>query len=160
MGRFDGARVIVTGAGSGFGLTTARKFAAEGAATLVLSDLRPERVTAAKQEIEQLGARAIGLPGDVGDPDVCDAIVDAMVTAAGGVDVLISNAAPFHPQGFGQHGESDTRPVDRSAAGWPPSVGRRCHLGVRIKFSDLPEDCRTCALRDYKYYWGLEETND
>lgn len=98
MGRFDGARVIVTGAGSGFGLATARKFAAEGAATLVLADNRPERVAAAQREIEQEGARAIGVTGDVGDPFVCDAIVDAMLDAAGGVDVLISNAAPFHPQ--------------------------------------------------------------
>ena len=98
MGRFDGARVIVTGAGSGFGLATARKFAAEGAATLVLADNRPERVTSAQQEIEALGATAVGVPGDVGDPAVCDAIVDAMVEAAGAVDVLISNAAPFHPQ--------------------------------------------------------------
>lgn len=73
---------------------------------------------------------------------------------------LAMSAAPFHPQGFCQHGESTIRPVDRSAAGWPPSIGRRCHLGIRIKFSDMPEDCRTYALRDYKYYWGLEDTDD
>lgn len=73
---------------------------------------------------------------------------------------LAMSAAPFHPQGFGQHGESDTRPVDTTVSAWPPPVGRRCHIGVRIKFSDLPEDCRTYALWDYKNYWELEETDD
>jgi NAD(P)-dependent dehydrogenase (short-subunit alcohol dehydrogenase family) len=98
-----GKRVIVTGAGSGIGRATARRFAEEGAATLVLADSRPERVEDARQEIERLGATAIAMPGDVGDPAVCDAIIDAMLEAAGGcptgaIDVLVSNAAPFHPQ--------------------------------------------------------------
>jgi NAD(P)-dependent dehydrogenase (short-subunit alcohol dehydrogenase family) len=96
--RFEGKRVIVTGAGSGFGRATARKFAKEGAATVVLAEYVPERAAAVKAEIEELGANAITVIGDVGDPDVCDAIVTTMVDAAGGIDVLVSNAAPFHKQ--------------------------------------------------------------
>ncbi|MBA2521500.1 MAG: glucose 1-dehydrogenase [Chloroflexia bacterium] len=96
--RSEGARVIVTGAGSGIGRATARRFAAEGAAVLVLADRRPEPVEVTRAEIERLGATVITMPGDVGEPAVRDAIVDAMLAAAGGVDVLVSNAAPFHPQ--------------------------------------------------------------
>jgi NAD(P)-dependent dehydrogenase (short-subunit alcohol dehydrogenase family) len=96
--RFDGARVIVTGAGSGIGRATARQFATEGAAVLVLADNRPDRAEAVRAELLALGTTAIAVPGDVGAPAVCDAIVDAMLAAADGVDILVSNAAPFHPK--------------------------------------------------------------
>jgi len=51
---------------------------------------------------------------------------------------------PFHPQGFGQHGESDRGPVDRPVA----SLGRRNHLGKRILFADLPPDCQRLVVQD------------
>jgi hypothetical protein len=44
------------------------------------------------------------------------------------------NERPFHPQGFGQH-----------CSAMP---GR--HLGKRIRFEDLPEDCQKLVLRDLK----------
>lgn len=44
------------------------------------------------------------------------------------------NAAPFHPQGFGQHGEM--RSCDRSA------------LGKKIRFLDLPADCQKMVRQD------------
>ena len=52
---------------------------------------------------------------------------------------------PFHPQGFGQHGSHDRRidlPVPR-------------HLGKRIGFLDLPEDCQILVLSDYLDLWDL-----
>lgn len=67
---------------------------------------------------------------------------------------LAMNAAPFHPQGFGQHGFSD-RPVDVNKSGFAPAIGRKNHLGTRIPFQDLPEDCRKLVLSDYKEIWGL-----
>lgn len=61
---------------------------------------------------------------------------------------------PCHPQGFGQHGESDTQ-ID-VVNGWPPAMGRKCHLGKRIPFSDLPKDCKELVLHDYKYLWDID----
>jgi NAD(P)-dependent dehydrogenase (short-subunit alcohol dehydrogenase family) len=96
--RFEGKRVIVTGAGSGFGRATARKFAEEGASTIVLAEFLPDRAAAVRDEIQALGANAIPVTGDVGDPEICDRIIQTMTDAAGGIDVLVSNAAPFHKQ--------------------------------------------------------------
>jgi hypothetical protein len=42
------------------------------------------------------------------------------------------NGSPFHPQGIGQHSGA--------------MIGR--HLGKRIRFADLPEDCQKLTLRD------------
>ena len=61
---------------------------------------------------------------------------------------------PFHPQGFGQHGESDNS-ID-APLGWAPAIGRKCHLGTRIPFEDLPEDCQKLVTNDYLDLWGLE----
>ncbi len=58
---------------------------------------------------------------------------------------LAMSGSPFHPQGFGQHGES-AQQIDR------PTYG---HLGRKIKFVDLPEDCRKLVISDYRQIWGL-----
>lgn len=58
---------------------------------------------------------------------------------------LAMSGAPFHPQGFCQHGESD-RPIDY------PTYG---HLGRKINFQDLPGDCQEAVLYDYLDYWEL-----
>jgi hypothetical protein len=57
------------------------------------------------------------------------------------------SGSPFHPLGIVDHGESDTQ-IDY------PSYG---HLGKKIKFDDLPEDCKTLVIRDYVYLWDLKE---
>lgn len=46
--------------------------------------------------------------------------------------------------------------VDCIDSPWPPAIGCSCHLGKRIRFSDLPKDCQTAVLNDYKYYWSIE----
>ena len=58
---------------------------------------------------------------------------------------LSMSTTPFHPQGFAQYGWRE-RPIDR------PTYG---HLGKKIKFEDLPEDCQTLIRRDYEEIWGL-----
>ncbi|TXH40941.1 MAG: hypothetical protein E6Q97_38780 [Desulfurellales bacterium] len=68
---------------------------------------------------------------------------------------LAMSAHPFHPQGFGQHGETRGRPRDVSGAGWPPAMGRRCHLGKRVPFTALPVDCQRLVLMNYRGIWGL-----
>lgn len=71
----------------------------------------------------------------------------------GTCDYLGMSAEPFHPCGFGQHGEA--RHVIDAPLGWPPAMGRSCHLGKRIPFTDLPEPCQQLVVSDYKALWNL-----
>jgi hypothetical protein len=73
---------------------------------------------------------------------------------AGQVQYVGMNAAPFHPQGFGQHGESPD-PIDTNRWGFAPAMGRKNHLGTRIVFTDLPPDCQRLVLSDYRDLWDL-----
>lgn len=61
---------------------------------------------------------------------------------------------PFHPQGFGQHFEYPYQ-VDAPNGKWPPAIGRKCHLGRRITFQNLPTDCQKLVLQDYLCLWDL-----
>ena len=84
----SGARVLITGAGSGIGRLMALGAARRGAGEVILWDLSAERAGAVKAEVEAAGATA-----SVGIVDVADraAVADA-AKEAGPVDVLINNA--------------------------------------------------------------------
>ncbi|MFI8435176.1 SDR family NAD(P)-dependent oxidoreductase [Streptomyces sp. NPDC079020] len=89
--RFDGHRVLITGAGQGIGAATARRLAAEGAAVLV-TDLDAARAENTAEGIRAAGGTAESLPCDVGDRRAVEAAVAHAVTAFGGLDVLVNNA--------------------------------------------------------------------
>lgn len=63
---------------------------------------------------------------------------------------------PFHPQGYGSHGSSQTQ-IDVSKWGFAPAMGRKNHLGKRIPFDAMPEDCRKLVLSDYRDIWNLTD---
>lgn len=64
------------------------------------------------------------------------------VSPNGRVDYLAMNAYPFHPQGFGQHGEMD---IDAVAY-----KGRGGAFNKRIRFEDLPDDCKRAVMNDLR----------
>ena len=72
-----------------------------------------------------------------------------------GYPYLAMSEDPFNPQGIGQHGEGRDGPIDVNGGGFAPAMGRKCHLGRRIPFGDLPEKCRSLAKRTYRELWGL-----
>src|SRR5690242_16879973 len=88
---FDGRAVLVTGASTGLGAATVRRFAAAGASVYA---------TARNQELlAEVAASCAELPGevrygelDVTQPDSCRAAVAAAVGAFGRLDVLVNNA--------------------------------------------------------------------
>lgn len=55
---------------------------------------------------------------------------------------------PFHPQGIGMSGCSNHQ-IDAVGGGWGGvAVGRKNHLGTRIKFESAPLNVRICILQD------------
>jgi NAD(P)-dependent dehydrogenase (short-subunit alcohol dehydrogenase family) len=80
--RFDGREAIVTGAASGIGRATVVRLLDEGA-SVVAVDVRPG---------EQAGDRVHEVVGDISDPAVSAAAVDAAVERFGGLHVLANVA--------------------------------------------------------------------
>jgi NAD(P)-dependent dehydrogenase (short-subunit alcohol dehydrogenase family) len=78
---------VVTGAGSGMGLTVASLLHSMGA-TLVLTDISGKEADAAKG----LGDRAVARQGDVGNAADMKAVADLAVSTFGGVDILCNVA--------------------------------------------------------------------
>lgn len=88
MSELQGKRAIVTGAGGGIGLATARLLHARGA-RVMLADLNADAVADAA---EQLKGDAIGHAANVGDLADASAMVSRAVEAFGGLDILVNNA--------------------------------------------------------------------
>ena len=82
---------LVTGAASGIGKEIARTYAKEGA-KVVIADLNKEAADSTAAELRAQGYGAIGVAMDVTNEAQVMAGVAEVVTAWGGVDVLVSNA--------------------------------------------------------------------
>ena len=89
--RLAGKVAIITGAASGIGATSARLFAAEGAA-LGLADTDADRLAALAAEIVAAGGRVIARPTDVSDSASVAALVAATVDRFGRLDICFANA--------------------------------------------------------------------
>lgn len=90
-GRLDGKVAVITGAASGIGAATARRFAREGA-KVVLVDLPSDALDAEVAGITDGGGQALAVPTDVTSLDACDDMAAAAADAFGPVDVLYANA--------------------------------------------------------------------
>ena len=91
MERLAGRVAVVTGAGSGIGLATSRRFAAEGA-TVVAVDLNPESGGAIADEVGGLFVAA-----DVTSPDDVARVFATAFEAFGSVDISFHNAGISPP---------------------------------------------------------------
>ncbi len=91
MGRLEGKVSVITGAASGIGRASARRFAAEGA-KVVVADLADEAGAAVAEEIGGHFVHA-----DVTDPASVEALYDEAIGRFGGLDVCFNNAGISPP---------------------------------------------------------------
>jgi meso-butanediol dehydrogenase/(S,S)-butanediol dehydrogenase/diacetyl reductase len=111
MRRFAGRVVIVTGAGSGIGAATAKRFQEEGAA-VVLNGRRMDRL---KETARGFATENTLLDeGDVGDGAYVQGMVERTVERFQRIDVLVNNAAIGFLGPFGETPEEEWHKVMRT----------------------------------------------
>lgn len=88
----EGNVAFVSGTGPNIGAEIARTLAANGAKVVCL-DLEEKYAQAAAGEITEKGGQAIAVAGDITQPADVDRAVAAAVSAYGGIDILVNDAA-------------------------------------------------------------------
>ena len=96
--------IVITGASSGIGLTTA-EMAAEAGARVILASRNEGDLLEAVNRIRGRGGEAFHIVADVADPDAVDAIADLAIEHFGGFDTWINNA------GVGMYGKLTETPL-------------------------------------------------
>ncbi len=86
-----GKQVLVTGAASGIGRSTALAFARQGA-SLIVSDISSAQLDGTAKAVRALGVPCRSYQVDVADGAAMRNFADAVHAAIGGVDVLVNNA--------------------------------------------------------------------
>lgn len=92
-GRLAGKVALITGADSGIGRAVALAYAREGADIGIGYLEAHEDAEQTRRVVEEAGRKAVLLPGDISDPDVCRRMVEETVNELGRLDILVNNAA-------------------------------------------------------------------
>lgn len=104
----SGPIALVTGAGSGIGLETARVLANAGY-TVVLAGRSADRLRSASETV----ARSLVRPCDVGDLAACEGLVRDVERTIGPLDVLINNAGSTPMKPIEEHTTAEIESIFR-----------------------------------------------
>lgn len=91
-GRLSGKSAMITGSARGIGRAFAEAYLREGATAVAIADIDFDRASATAAEI---GPAAYAVRIDISDQASIDAAIAACVERAGGIDILVNNAAIF-----------------------------------------------------------------
>jgi NAD(P)-dependent dehydrogenase (short-subunit alcohol dehydrogenase family) len=108
-----GARVVVTGAAGGLGFAMAEVLAQCGA-RVTLADVDAERLARSTATLTDAGLEARAVTTDVSDERSVHALVDDVVAAEGGIDVVFANAGIASTPGFAVEGGQRLDTVERA----------------------------------------------
>ncbi|HEX4704776.1 MAG TPA: SDR family NAD(P)-dependent oxidoreductase [Pseudonocardiaceae bacterium] len=117
--------VVITGAAGGIGAALAHRFADEGAAGIVVSDVDGEGTHRTAGAISGAGGKAMGIRTDVTDPAQVADLVAAAEAAFGPVDLFCSNAGVATGIGI-------DAPADAWAASWAVNVVAHAHAANAV----------------------------
>jgi len=92
----QGKRAFVTGSTSGIGAETARLFALEGC-KVIINGRNAERAEAVRDKIVAAGGTAAIALGDLSTDDSAAPVMEAALSAFGGVDILVNNMGQYEP---------------------------------------------------------------
>jgi 3-oxoacyl-[acyl-carrier protein] reductase len=124
---------LITGAGRNIGRACVLGLAADGFNVAINGSSDRAACEKVAKEAEKLGAKALIVMGDVGQPEDCKRIADAAIQQFGAVDVLVNNAALRPNKPFLEMSEAEWRriiSVDLDAAVW---LSRACLPGMLKK---------------------------
>ena len=114
--RLDERVALITGAGQGIGAACARALG-EAGATVIVADMRRDRVMGSVEKLRGLGINAVGETLDVTKSAEVDAAAQRLLAEHGHVDILVNNAGVA---------KSDVRAEDTSDEHW------RFHMEVNL----------------------------
>jgi NAD(P)-dependent dehydrogenase (short-subunit alcohol dehydrogenase family) len=114
--RLDGRVAVVTGAGQGIGAASARALG-EAGATVIVTDLMPERISQTVAELKLLGILAHGYPLDVIKSAEVDRVAALVEANHGPAAILVNNAGIA---------KSNVRAEDTSDEHW------RLHMDINL----------------------------
>jgi NAD(P)-dependent dehydrogenase (short-subunit alcohol dehydrogenase family) len=97
----------VTGAGQGIGRGIARALAREGVHVVVV-DREGAMADETVAQLSEVGAKGVGVTGDVSDPTLADRTVDVALSTFGRLDALVNGAqAMVNGVPFAEHTDAD-----------------------------------------------------
>jgi NAD(P)-dependent dehydrogenase (short-subunit alcohol dehydrogenase family) len=97
LGKLEGKIALITGANSGIGLATAKRFVSEGAYVFITGRRESELAAA----IREIGRNVTGVQGDVSDLGDLDRLFAQIRREKGRLDIVFANAgvAKYAPLG-------------------------------------------------------------
>lgn len=108
--RFEGKRVLVTGAGSGLGMVVAEAFARQGA-SVVLSGRSAEKLSKVKAAVEERGGTALAVPTDIRQTSDVEGLFKVIESEWETLDIVVNNAGMWATGLVGELDESTWQDV-------------------------------------------------
>jgi 3-oxoacyl-[acyl-carrier protein] reductase len=107
--QLDGKVALITGAGRGFGLATAERFAEDGADLVLNFRNSREECDRVADQVRQRGGRATVVQADMTDTEGIQRLAREALDEMGRVDILINNAGVMYRGPFAESNEEDWR---------------------------------------------------